>query len=136
VRKYLSVWSALSSVFDREYLFWTLVGLLLVLTLSSPERVPQYPALVDWPTIAALLGLLIVTKGIEVSGALHGLAHRVLAHLRTQRALALFLVGSAALLATVLTNDIALFVIVPLSNRLTNTETSGAMPVRKCRKEV
>ena len=86
MRKYLSVWSALSSVFDREYLFWTLVGLLLVLTLSSPERVPQYPALVDWPTIAALLGLLIVTKGIEVSGALHGLAHRVLAHLRSQRA--------------------------------------------------
>ena len=86
MRKYLSVWSALSSVFDREYLFWTLVGLLLVLTLSSPERVPQHPALVDWPTIAALLGLLIVTKGIEVSGALHGLAHRVLAHLRSQRA--------------------------------------------------
>jgi Na+/H+ antiporter NhaD/arsenite permease-like protein len=86
VRKYLSVWSALSSVFDREYLFWTLVGLLLVLTLSSPERVPQHPALVDWPTIAALLGLLIVTKGVEVIGALHGLAHRVLAHLRSQRA--------------------------------------------------
>jgi len=86
VRKYLSVWSALSSVFDREYLFWTLVGLLLVLTLSSPERVPQHPALVDRPTIAALLGLLIVTKGVEVIGALHGLAHRVLAHLRSQRA--------------------------------------------------
>ena len=86
MRKYLSVWSALSSVFDREYLFWTLVGLLLVLTLSSPERVPQHPALVDRPTIAALLGLLIVTKGVEVIGALHGLAHRVLAHLRSQRA--------------------------------------------------
>ena len=105
----------MSSVLGHEYLFWTLVGLLLVLTLSSPERVSQYPALVDWPTIAALLGLLIVTKGIEVSGALHALAHRVLTYLQSQRALALFLVGSAALLATVLTNDIALFIIVPLT---------------------
>ena len=113
--RFRSLWPALSSVLDHEYLFWTLVGLLLVLTLSSPERVPQYPALVDWPTIAALLGLLIVTKGIEVSGALHALAHRVLTHLQSQRALAFFLVGSAALLATVLTNDIALFVIVPLT---------------------
>ena len=105
----------MSSVLGHEYLFWTLVGLLLVLTLSSPDRVSQYPALVDWPTIAALLGLLIVTKGIEVSGALHALAHRVLTYLQSQRALALFLVGSAALLATVLTNDIALFIIVPLT---------------------
>jgi len=48
---------------------------------------------VDWPTIAALLGLLIVTKGIEVSGALHALAHRVLTHLHSQRALAVWLVG-------------------------------------------
>ena len=31
-------------------------------------------------------------------------------HLQSQRALAVFLVGSAALLATVLTNDIALFI--------------------------
>ena len=106
---------ALSAVLGHEYLFWTLVGLLLVLTLSSPERVPQYPTLVDWPTIAALLGLLLVTKGIEVSGALHALAHRVLTHLQSQRALAVFLVGSAALLATVLTNDIALFILVPLT---------------------
>ena len=122
-----SPWFTLSSVLGHEYLFWTLVGLLLVLMLSSPERVPQYPALVDWPTIAALLGLLIVTKGIEVSGALHALAHRVLTHLRSQRALALFLVGSAALLATVLTNDIALFVIVPLTialQRLTDVPVS------------
>ncbi len=122
-----SLWPALSSVLGHEYFFWTLVGLLLVLTLSSPEHVPQYPALVDWPTIAALLGLLIVTKGIELSGALHALAHRVLAHLRSQRALALFLVGSAALLATVLTNDIVLFMIVPLTialQRLTDVPIS------------
>ena len=68
----------LSGFVARRWVRWILVGLLLVLTLSSPERVSQYPALVDWPTIAALLGLLIVTKGIEVSGALHALAHRVL----------------------------------------------------------
>jgi Na+/H+ antiporter NhaD/arsenite permease-like protein len=51
----------------------------------------------------------------------------VLTHLQSQRALALFLVGSAALLATVLTNDIALFIIVPLTiavQRLTDVPIS------------
>src|SRR5919109_4468516 len=100
-----SWWLAVTAALGHEYLLWILVSLLVVLTLGSPDRVPQYPALVDWPTIAALLGLLLVTKGIEVSGFLHALAHRVLTHLHSQRALAFFLVGSAALLATVLTND-------------------------------
>lgn len=100
---------------------WLLMGLLLGLLLLialDPQRIPSLPGLVDWPTIAALTGLLMLTKGIELSGALHRLSGWLLARLRTERAAALGLVSAAALLSTVLTNDVALFIIVPLTLHL------------------
>jgi Na+/H+ antiporter NhaD/arsenite permease-like protein len=79
--------------------------------------------LIDWRTIAALAGLLTLTKGIELSGYLSSFGQALIARMRTQRALALMLVGAAALLAMVLTNDIALFVIVPLTLGLAELAT-------------
>jgi di/tricarboxylate transporter len=75
----------------------------------------SYPALVDWPTIAALTGLLVLTKGLEVSGAMHWLGRRLIALMTNEREAAVWLVMAAALLSTVLTNDVALFVVVPLT---------------------
>ena len=75
----------------------------------------SYPALVDWPTMATLTGLLVLTKGLEVSGAMHWLGRRLIGLMATERAAAVWLVIAAALLSTVLTNDVALFVIVPLT---------------------
>jgi di/tricarboxylate transporter len=74
-----------------------------------------FPALVDWHTIALLAGLLILTRGLEESGALHGLARAVLGRVRTERSLALVLVLVAAGLSMVITNDVALFVVVPMT---------------------
>ncbi|HEY8878127.1 MAG TPA: SLC13 family permease [Roseateles sp.] len=91
-----------------------LVGLLL-LSLYAPGRVTAYGSLVDWPTIAALAGLLALTKGLELSGALNRLGHALVDAMATERAAALALVSAAALLSTVLTNDVALFVVVPLT---------------------
>lgn len=99
----------------REPFLLVLVAVLLLLTVVDPTRVARYPRLVDWPTVTALAGLMVLTKGIELSGYLHGVAIHLIARLRTTRSLALFLVISAALLATVLTNDIALFIVVPLT---------------------
>ncbi|MGM9480542.1 SLC13 family permease [Roseateles sp. NT4] len=91
-----------------------LVGLLL-LSLYAPGRISGYGSLVDWPTIAALTGLLALTKGLELSGALNRLGHRLIDAMPTERSAALALVAAAALLSTVLTNDVALFVVVPLT---------------------
>lgn len=91
-----------------------LVGLLL-LTLYAPGRITAYGALVDWPTIAALAGLLALTKGLELSGGLNRLGHALVDAMATERTAALALVSAAALLSTVLTNDVALFVVVPLT---------------------
>ena len=100
---------------QREYLLWALLAGLAVLSAIHPAPIQRYPALVDWPTIAALTGLLILTTGIEASGYLGELAHRLIKSIHSERGLAVSLTSTAALLASVLTNDIALFIIVPLT---------------------
>lgn len=91
-----------------------LLGLVL-LAVVSPAPLSSYPSLVDGGTLAALTGLLLLTKGLELSGVLHRLGHRLVAAMPTERAVALSLVLAAAALSTVLTNDVALFVVVPLT---------------------
>lgn len=86
------------------------------------------PGLIDWQTVLTLTGLLILTKAVEYSGFLMWLAHRVVHHIHSERALAFLLIALAAALSTLLTNDVALFVVVPLVlslNRLT------PLPVRR-----
>lgn len=98
---------------DRFFLI--LLAGLVGLTALAPARVASYPGLVDWPTLAALAGLLMLTKGLELSGALQRLGHALVDAMPTERAAALSLVSAAALLSTALTNDVALFVVVPLT---------------------
>lgn len=92
-----------------------LLGGLLLLSVLRPARIASYGSLVDWATIAALTGLLLLTKGLELSGALHRIGCVLVESMATERSAALGLVLAAALLSTALTNDVALFVVVPLT---------------------
>jgi di/tricarboxylate transporter len=110
--------SPLRTLFDglrRDTFFLILLAGLAVLSIIAPTPLASYPALVDWPTIGALTGLLALTKGLERSGAMGWLGHRLVGAMATERAAALCLVLASALLSTVLTNDVALFVVVPLT---------------------
>ncbi|RQH06191.1 citrate transporter [Paraburkholderia dinghuensis] len=91
-----------------------LVAALVLLQLFAPRAWTSLPALVDWQTVMTLAGLLILTKAIEYSGLLTWAAHRLVHHIHSERALAFLLIAMAAALATVVTNDVALFVVVPL----------------------
>jgi di/tricarboxylate transporter len=104
-----------------DYLLLTLLLALAAFSMARPAGIAHYPDLVDWPTIATLTGLLALTKGVELSGYLPRLAQRLVAALSSERSLAVFLVLATALLATVLTNDVALFVMVPLTLTLKNS---------------
>ncbi len=104
-----------------DYLLWILLLALTAFSLARPGGIVHYPDLVDWRTIATLAGLLALTKGVELSGYLPRLAQRLVAAMPTERRLAVFLVTATALLATVLTNDVALFVMVPLTLTLKNS---------------
>ncbi|AJW46474.1 SLC13 family permease [Ralstonia mannitolilytica] len=107
----------------QDVFFWWLLAICGVLTLAAPRRIVEYPALVDWHTIAALGGLLILTKAVEASGMLQLLGRRLVDVASSERVLALSLVGASAVLSTVLTNDVALFVIVPLTVGLRQVAT-------------
>lgn len=115
----LSAWSRtlgrLSSPFLKDSLLHILLGIGVLLSLRQPGKLAAYVDWIDWPTILTLSGLMLLTKGIELSGYLDHLGRLIIRHLRTQRALALFLVASAALLSMLLTNDVALFIVVPLT---------------------
>ena len=111
-----------------DYLLWTLLGALALFSAWHPAAIPTYAGLVEWPTIATLSGLLLLTAGIEASGFLHQLAARVLRVMPDERRLALFLLTASMLLAAVLTNDIALFILVPLTLSL---QQHAALPVRR-----
>ena len=101
--------------FLHDSILHLLVVIGVVLACLADFRWPDLPGAVDWHTIITLTGLLILTKGLETSGYFDVLGGRLIARFRHERALALFMVLAAALLSTFLTNDVALFILVPLT---------------------
>lgn len=99
----------------RDRLLQVLLLLTFVLAALDPRAPPAYLAWLDLPTLAGLTGLLILTEGVRASGHVQRFALHLVARLRNIRTLAFALVLLAAALATVLTNDVALFLIVPLT---------------------
>ncbi|KAA0011030.1 MAG: DUF1646 domain-containing protein [Thermoplasmata archaeon] len=87
----------------------------ILLTIVYPEKVKEYPYFVDWKTILTLAGLLVISTGIKESGYFYHAFRQILVKLKTERALVLFLIFLSALLSTFLTNDVCLFIVVPLT---------------------
>lgn len=85
---------------------------LIGLTGVSPRALP---ALVDWHTMAALTGLMLLSGAVQWSGMIHYGAVRLLHHVHSERLLATVLCILAAALAAVITNDVALFIVIPLT---------------------
>ncbi|KVD47789.1 citrate transporter [Burkholderia ubonensis] len=106
----------------RQWLGWlaqepvlaVLIAGFILLQWMRPQPFGVLVDRVDWQTVATLAGLLMLTKALELSGCLMWLAHRIVHHVHSERALAMLLVGFSAALAMWLTNDVALFVVVPL----------------------
>ena len=82
----------------------------------------------DWQTVGALAGLLAITQAVERSGVLQGTARRLLARVTHQRQLAMGLTAGAALLSALLTNDVSLFLLVPLTRVLA---TQAELPLAR-----
>lgn len=93
--------------------------LLLIIGLGLSFIVPfapaAWPGAIDWHTIITLSGLLLLTKGVELSGYFDVLGLRMVRRFHSERRLAIFMVLAAAILSTFLTNDVALFIVVPLT---------------------
>lgn len=110
-----SVLPTLRRLLLAQPLLW--LGLLLAALLAwlDPQPPQRWLHWLDLPSLAALLALLAVAQGVRESGYVQDVAARLLARVASLRALALLLLALAALLAMFLTNDVALFLVVPLT---------------------
>ena len=109
-------------------LLWGLGLVAVGFALWRPRSPGATLALVDWQTVGALAGLLAITQAVERSGVLQGTARRLLARVTHQRQLALWLTAFAALLAALVTNDVSLFLLVPLTRVLA---TQAELPLAR-----
>lgn len=107
--------STLLRSFLRDRFLHILLLLGVLLTPFARFGARELVQAIDWQTIITLAGLLLLTKGIETSGYFDVIGRRLVARFRHQRGLALLLVATSALLSTFLTNDVALFITVPLT---------------------
>ena len=99
-------------------LLWVLLAAAAVFAFVRPRAPIDYIRLVDWQTIGALAGLLAITQGVERSGMLQKLATQLLSRTTELRHLVYLLTASAALLSALVTNDVSLFLLVPLTRVL------------------
>ncbi len=98
-----------------EWLLGLFAGLALVLAVADPQPPAAHVRWLQPSTLCALAGLLITIEGIRDSGLVQRAAAGMIARLHSSRAVGLFLVTLAAVLSTVLTNDVSLFLVVPLT---------------------
>jgi len=99
-------------------LLWVLLAAAVVFAVVRPRAPMDYVRLVDWQTVGALAGLLAITQGVERSGMLQAAAARLLSRTTELRNLVLLLAASAAVLSALVTNDVSLFLLVPLTRVL------------------
>ncbi|HTV85617.1 MAG TPA: SLC13 family permease [Dyella sp.] len=99
----------------HEWLLLLFTALTLVLAIADPQPLAAYRRWLQLPTLAGLLGLLIAIQGIRDSGLIQRFAGMLVARMHSLRTVGLLLVGMTAVLSTVLTNDVSLFLMVPLT---------------------
>lgn len=101
----------------------------MALSLFVPFAPRAWPDAIDWHTIITLSGLMLLTKGVELSGYFDVLGRKMTRRFHTERQLAMFLVLAAAALSTFLTNDVALFIVVPLTITLKKLVRDTGQPI-------
>ncbi len=120
--------SQLFAAIVRERLLWMFGLLAIGLALLDPRPWAQYRRWLELPTLLGLVALIVTIEGIRVSGYVQRVANAVIHRTHSVRALALWLVLAAALLSMVLTNDVSLFLVVPLTVALGH---ESPLPVRR-----
>jgi len=104
----------------KEFLFFCFFFLLVVLSFKYPKEINNYYDYISWPTIRALFILLLLTTAIKLSNFFDIFAYRILPIFKNERNLALFFISFTAILSMFLTNDITLFIVVPITLALSN----------------
>lgn len=99
----------------HEWLLLLFTALTVLLAFIDPQPWSRYESWLQLPTLCGLLGLMIAIQGIRDSGLVQRLAGVLLARMHSLRSVSLLLVSMTTVLSTVLTNDVSLFLMVPLT---------------------
>jgi Na+/H+ antiporter NhaD/arsenite permease-like protein len=99
----------------HEFLLLLFAALALLLACVDPQPWSRYQAWLQWPTLCGLLGLMIAIQGIRDSGLVQRAAGMLVARMHSLRGVGLLLASMTAVLSMVLTNDVSLFLMVPLT---------------------
>ena len=99
----------------EDYLLLVLLLLLPLLLWLKPTTASGIVALVNWHTVTALAGLMLLSRALEDSGYLARFAAWLLPRCHSERLLALLMLLFAALLSAIVTNDVALFILLPIT---------------------
>lgn len=86
-----------------------------VLAFVDPRSPAAWLDWLNWPTLAGLTGLMVTIQGIGDSALAERAAQTLLTRLHSVRGVGTALVAASALLATFLTNDVSLLLMVPLT---------------------
>ncbi len=110
----------ISFIYKEPAIFISLF-LLLFLSIVFSSNIIYYPSYVDWHTITTLAGLLILTTSLQRSGYFNIIAYNIIRTAKTERAISFRLIILATILSTFLTNDVALFIIIPITIKIQHT---------------
>ncbi|NKZ37847.1 citrate transporter [Oleiagrimonas citrea] len=99
----------------RHWMPALLIALTLVLAWVDPRPWNDWLRWLDAPALCSLLALLAVAQVLRESGLVQWAAQRLLAHVHSQRMLVLALMTLSACAAMLLTNDVSLFLVLPLA---------------------
>ncbi|WP_258084201.1 SLC13 family permease [Thermococcus thermotolerans] len=121
----------LKSFARREWFLTALIVLYLVLLINDRTLLIRTSSLVDWESLALITSLVLVSKGLELSGAFTRLSIRLISLSEgSERKLMLLLVLTIALSSAVIMNDTAMLVFIPLvviTARLSGINTARAV---------
>ena len=99
----------------REWLLLAASTLAAALALCDPQPLARQVVWLRWPTLGALAGLMAATQAIQDSGLVQRAAWALARRSHGLRTLGLTLVAASALLSMLLTNDVGLLLMVPLT---------------------
>ncbi len=99
----------------KDPVLFVLLVITALFTLLNPSGVKNYWSYVDWRTIVSLSGLILVTTGIKESRILNLISRKVVRRGKTERKLSFLLISLSSVLSTILTNDVTLLVLVPMT---------------------
>ncbi len=99
----------------KDRLLLLMLAAALVLACVKPVSLTLGLGWNNWPTLEVLAGLGVLTQALEHSGILERLAWNLLQRSHSERSLAMLLVLAGVLLSTVLTNDLTLFLLIPIT---------------------